>query len=194
MPYFRWSALLLFLLLALFQPLHTSAQTTALKTNALYWATTTMNIDAETRFAPRWSGELSIGYNPWSFSDNKKIKHIAIQPEVRYWLCSTYAGHFFGAHLLYSHFNAGGIHMPLGLFPSLKEHRFQGDLGGIGLAYGYNFILSRHWSLELELGLGVIYSNYKKYECRECGSKLGREHKTFFSPTKIAVNMVYYLK
>lgn len=153
-----------------------------------------MNLDAEVRLSDRWSAELSVGYNPFSFAANKKLKHLAIQPEARYWLCRTFSGHFFGAHLLYSHFNAGGVHFPLGIFPSLKENRFQGDLGGVGLAYGYNLLLNNRWSLEFELGLGVIYSNYKKYECRTCGTYKGREHKTFFSPTKIAINLVYYVK
>ena len=86
-----------------------SAQHTAVKTNALYWATTTPNIAVETKLARKWTGELSVGWNPFTFSDNRKIRHIAVQPEARYWLCSPYAGHFLAAHLIYSHYNAGGI-------------------------------------------------------------------------------------
>ncbi len=88
-----------------------SAQHTAVKTNALYWATTTPNLAVETKLARKWTGELSVGWNPFAFSDNRKIKHIAVQPEVRYWLCSPYAGHFLAAHLIYSHYNAGGINL-----------------------------------------------------------------------------------
>lgn len=174
------------LILAMLLPGTAMAQSVGVKTNLLYWTTASMNLDAEVRLSDRWSAELSVGYNPFSFADNKKLKHLAIQPEARYWLCRTFSGHFFGAHLLYSHFNAGGVHFPLSIFPSLKENRFQGDLGGVGLAYGYNLLLNNRWSLEFELGLGVIYANYKKYECHTCGTYKGREHKTFFSPTKIA--------
>ena len=30
-------------------------------------------------------------------------------PEARYWLCAPFSGHFIGANLMYSHYNAGGI-------------------------------------------------------------------------------------
>lgn len=90
-----------------------SAQHTAVKTNALYWATTTPNLAVETKLARKWTGELSVGWNPFAFSDNRKIKHIAVQPEVRYWLCSPYVGHFLAAHLIYSHYNAGGHKPPV---------------------------------------------------------------------------------
>lgn len=181
-------------LCVLFSIFSLSAQTAAIKTNALYWATTTPNIDAEIKLAPKWSAELSVGYNPFNFANNKKIKHIAIQPEVRYWFCNTFAGQFVGAHLLYSHYNAGGWHLPFNIWSDMRKHRFQGDLGGIGVAYGYNLMLSRRFSLEFELGLGLMVTRYKEYECRNCGSYMGTHTRAFFSPTKAAINFVYYLK
>lgn len=172
-----------------------SAQHTAVKTNALYWATATPNIALETRMARKWTAELSVGYNPFTFSDNKKLKHIAIQPEARYWLCSPYEGHFFGMHLIYSHYNAGGIDVPFGLFSNLKRYRFQGDLGAAGIGYGYSWMLpGNHWSIEAEIGLGVGITKYGKYECATCGSKVADEKKTFFMPTKAALSVVYNIR
>lgn len=101
-----------------------SAQDWRLKTNLAYWATTTPNIGVEKRLSDHWSLDLSTGWNPFTFRKNKKLKHIAIQTEMRYWLGSPFLGHFYGANLLYSHYNAGGVHLPLGLFPNLKKHRF----------------------------------------------------------------------
>lgn len=172
-----------------------SAQHTAVKTNVLYWATATPNIALETRMARKWTAELSVGYNPFTFSDNKKLKHIAIQPEARYWLCSPYEGHFFGMHLIYSHYNAGGIDVPFGLFSNLKRYRFQGDLGAAGIGYGYSWMLpGNHWSIEAEIGLGVGITKYGKYECATCGSKVADEKKTFFMPTKAALSVVYNIR
>lgn len=173
------------------------AQTMALKTNALYWATTTPNLAFETRIAKKWTADLSIGYNPFTLSksDNKKLKHVAVQPEFRYWLCAPYSGHFIGGHLLYSHYNAGGIDLPFGIFPELKDHRFQGDLAAIGVLYGYSWMLpGNRWSIEAVLGLGYGITWYDKYACEVCGDKLGRETKHLFMPTKIALSLVYYLK
>lgn len=94
------------------------AQDWRLKTNLAYWATTTPNIAAETRLSNRLSMDLSLGWNTFTYSGNKKLKHIAIQPEIRYWLGCPYIGHFLGANILYSHYNAGGVHFPFGFFQS----------------------------------------------------------------------------
>ena len=171
-----------------------AAQTVALKTNALYWATTTPNIGAEVRLAPRWTIGLTAGYNPFTYSDNTKLKHVLVEPEARYWLCSTYAGHFVGANLIYSHYNAGNISLPLGVFPELDDHRFQGDIGAVGLLYGYSWMLSPRWSLEAVVGLGVGVTHYKKYTCEVCGSQVDEDTRWLFMPTKLALSVVYYLK
>ncbi|MCF0201829.1 MAG: DUF3575 domain-containing protein [Bacteroidaceae bacterium] len=182
--------LLLFLMVS-----NANAQKLALKTNALYWAAYgTLNIAFEHSLSDKWTMEWGVGYNPWTFADNAKVKHILVMPEARYWLCRRYSGHFFAGHILYSHYNAGGIKVPFGIFPELADYRFQGDLGGAGLAYGYNWMLSRRLSLEAEIGLGVMFTKYSKYECRTCGTQVGDESKVFFTPTKLAVNLVYYLK
>lgn len=171
-----------------------SAQRLALKTNALYLATATPNIGAEVRLAPKWTLNASVGYNPFTFSDNKKWRHVAVEPEVRRWLCSTFAGHFFAAHLLYSHYNAGNVKMPLGLFKELEDHRFQGDLGAIGIGYGYSWMLAKRWSIEAEVGVGVGVTKFDKYECAKCGDKVASETKWLFMPTKLALNVVYYIR
>ena len=132
------------LLLAVYAP-DLSAQHVALKTNVLYWATSTPNIGVETRISPRWTLGFNAGYNPFTFSDNSKLRHLLVQPEARYWLCSTFAGHFVGANMFYSHYNAGNIDLPFGMLPELSDHRFQGDLAGAGLFYGYSWMLGKRW-------------------------------------------------
>ena len=171
-----------------------SAQRIALKTNALYWATTTPNIGAELKVAPRWTLGLTAGYNPFTFSENAKLKHVLIEPEARYWLCSTYAGHFVGVNALYSHYNAGNIDVPFGIFPELDDHRFQGDIGAVGVLYGYSWMLGRRWSLEAAIGIGVGVTHYKKYMCEVCGSQVDERTRWLFMPTKLAVSVVYYIK
>lgn len=73
-------------------PLMSFGQKTAVKTNLLYTATTTPNIGIETRLSNTTSLELVAGYNPWSFGENKKLKHYLIQPEFRWWFCETFNG------------------------------------------------------------------------------------------------------
>ena len=185
---------LLVVMIVLMGAQRVSAQSIALKTNALYWATTTPNIGAELKVAPRWTLGLTAGYNPFTFSENAKLKHVLIEPEARYWLCSAYAGHFVGVNALYSHYNAGNIDVPFGIFPELDDHRFQGDIGAVGVLYGYSWMLGRRWSLEAAIGIGVGVTHYKKYMCEVCGSQVDEDTRWLFMPTKLAVSVVYYIK
>ena len=50
------------------------AQDVAVKTNLLYWATTTPNLSAELGLGKRTSLELTGGYNPWTLDKNSNNK------------------------------------------------------------------------------------------------------------------------
>ena len=103
----------------------------AVKTNALYWATVTPNLGVEFALSRKLTMDISGNYNPWNWSGNKKFKHWLVQPELRYWLCDRFNGHFFGVHAFYAQFNMCGIEMF-----GWKHKRYQGDLFGAGIAYG----------------------------------------------------------
>ena len=173
-----------------------SAQDWSLKSNLLHDVTATIDIGVETRLKPKWTLDVSADWNPWTFSDNKKWKRLSIQPEARYWFCEAFNGHFVGAHLLGGIYNVGGWNTDFKLlgtdFSQLQEHRFEGWMLGAGIAYGYQWLLSKHWSVEAEIGIGYVYSRYDKYECPYCGDLL-EENKphNYFGPTKAAVNLIY---
>lgn len=186
---------LCFFILLLWCGSEVQAQHFAVKTNALYLATASFNAGAEMRVAPKWTIDVSASYNPFTFSDNKKLKHFAIEPEARYWLCAPFAGHFVGADLLYTHYNAGGIKLPFGIYPDLADYRFQGDLGAVGLVYGYSWMLpNKRWSIEGVVGLGFGLTHYTQYACAVCGSKVGERTRGLFMPTKLSLSIVYYIK
>ena len=173
-----------------------SAQEFALKTNALYWATTTPNLGFEVGLAPKWTLDVSMGYNPWTFSDNKKWKHWLVQPEARYWLCEKMGGHFLGFHLHGGQYNIGNVNADFKLlgtdFSKLKNSRYEGWFVGAGVAYGYAWMLGKHWNLEAEIGVGYAYTRYDRYECVTCGSKMQDDNvHHYVGPTKAAINLVY---
>lgn len=176
------------------EPASPSSPRWAVKTNLATWATASLNAAAEVRFAPKWTANLGVSYNPFTFNDNKKWKHILVQPEARYWLCAPYGGHFLAGHLIYSHYNAGGVKMPFGLWSNLESNRYQGDLYAIGVGYGYHWILSPHWSIEAEAGVGYGFTHYREYECRTCGNYKGTGNRHLFMPTKLAISVVYIIK
>lgn len=169
------------------------AQRFAVKTNLLYDLTTTANLGVEVGLAPKWSFDLSGNVNAWNVSD-MRMRQWSVQPEARYWLCERFNGHFFGLHALGGQLNFGNLkwNIPFFGFDDLKDTRHQGWFVGAGIAYGYSWILSRHWNIEAELGVGWIMSNTDVYPCAECGTAIEKGKKqNYFGPTKLAVNLEY---
>lgn len=161
----------------------------ALKTNALYWATTTPNLGIEFALGRKHTLDISANYNPFEFSNRKKFKHWLIQPEYRYWFCDRFYKHFIGFHGHYAEFNICDIKI-LGE----ENRRYQGNAFGGGISYGYHWILGNHWSIEATIGVGYARIEYDKYECRECGNKIKEDHKNYFGPTKAGISFIYIFK
>lgn len=183
----------------------TFAQKAGVKTNALYWVTATPNIGFEFALADRWTVELAGGYNPWTFDKEKnvKAKHFLVTPEVRYWFCESFNGHFIGLNANYTQFNVGGILIPevfykiesTGVFIDALQHsRSEGWAAGAGITYGYAFPISRRWNMEFTLGLGYWYSSYDRFESRKCGLFQESVIKHVFGPTDLGISFIYLIK
>lgn len=168
-----------------------AAQNVGVKTNLLYDVTGTVNLGVEFGLAPRWTLDVSANYNPWTYSDSRKWKHLLIQPEARYWFCERFNGHFIGLHAHWAKFNVGGVKMPFGLWKETRDRRFQGDLYGAGFTYGYQWVLGRHWNLEAAIGVGYARVVYDKYPCANCGRRIDSGKKNYWGPTKAAVSLIY---
>lgn len=205
------------------------SQNTVLKNNLLYDATGTFNLGVETRLTDHWTFELNAGYNPWTFSHDKKWKHLMVSPQVRYWFkrkerAATvdatprtpyrsqdgetqdlpadlsqvsldtpgryFRGWFVGADLIYSHFNAGNVKFPFGLYKKVRDQRMQGNLYAAGLFFGHSWELNHRWNLSADLGLNVGYYDAKTYECGHCGTYKGKDDDVFLLP-KMGVNIIY---
>ena len=166
------------------------------KTNALYDATATLNLGMEIGLSQRWSVDISGNYNAWNPVEGSRWKHWLIQPELRFWTCDRFAGHFLAVHAIGGQYNFGGLKNNITIgnadFSQLTDYRFQGWAGGAGIAYGYAWVLSRHLNLEAEVGAGYIYTQYDKFNCVGCGRRVMTGvpfH--YFGPTKAAINLVY---
>lgn len=168
------------------------AQKVALKTNLAYWATSTLNIGGEVKLNNKTTLDLTVGYNPFTWSDNQKWKHWLVMPEVRYYLCESFNGHFFGLHTGYSEYNIGGV--PLFYNKDTKDYRYEGWGIGAGLSYGYQWILGNRWNLEATIGYGVVYTKYDKYIQNRCGAHLGGFDNLFLAPTKLGISFIYFIR
>lgn len=166
------------------------AQKVGVKTNLVYWATTTPNAGIEFALGKKTTFELTGGLNLFEFPKMPKLKHWLLQPELRFWTCEVFNRHFFGIHLLGGQFNVCGRD----LFKKLKGNRYQGYGYGGGLSYGYHWILSPRWNFEFSVGAGYARLHYDQYPCIRCSSKIGEGIKNYWGLTKASLSVVYLIK
>ncbi len=162
---------------------YSTAQNWSIKSNLLYDLTGTLNLGTEFSLSDRITIDVSGNYNPIKFRSDLFWKHWLIQPEVRYWLCKPFKGHFIGLHTHYGEYNL-----------SQRKYRYSGIFYGGGFSYGYQWLLSPRWSIESTVGLGYAYINYSQYDCKNCGAFITSGHKHYLGPTKLAVNLIYIIK
>lgn len=182
-----------------------NAQNFVVKTNALYWGTATPNAGIEYSVAPRWTIGLEGGYHPWTFDKEKNIKakHFLVSPEVRYWFCESFHGHFLGLNANYTRYNVGGVHVlnafheseADGIFiDSCLNSRVEGWAAGAGLTYGYAWIISPRWNMELNLGLGYWYAAYDRFENRKCGMFQDSAVRHVLGLTDLGLSFIYMIR
>ncbi|MCC8061623.1 MAG: DUF3575 domain-containing protein [Rikenellaceae bacterium] len=168
----------------------------AIKTNLLYGAVAlTPNLAFEIGTGRRTSLEISGSYNPWnrsgSLAKNKKLVHMILKPEFRWWLCERFNGHFFGVHGIYARYNIGTHRIPL-LFK--KEYRYDGWAAGGGISYGYHWAFAKRWGLEAGVGVGVVHLKYDRYDCAACNRNSQKYTKTYVGPTDASVSLIFLFK
>lgn len=184
--------LLLVLLLSAGVYSNTYAQNVAAKTNFAHWAAFgSPNLSVEVALNRKLTVDTYGGFNLWKLSEPKEFRHWAVQPELRYWFCDVFNGHFIGLHGHGGQFNIGGIDIPVGRLAKLKDHRYEGYFYGAGLSYGYQWILNKHWNIEASLGGGYARVWYKKFPCVSCGEKLGEGFYNYWGVTRATLSLVY---
>lgn len=181
--------------LSILTSLTAEAQNFTLSNNLLYDAALTPNL--RLGYAPdstsRWSYGFTAGFNPWPRGNltKKKHRHLLLSPEVRYWTDSVNVGHFFGANVIYSHFNAGYTDMII--YKGIKDERRQGDMVALGAFYGYSWRLGRRWTMEAVAGLAVGYAWYDRFVINEKRTNWipsGDGNGVFLMP-QLGLNIVY---
>lgn len=175
----------------------------AVKTNLLYDATTTPNIGVEMGVGSRNTVQLFYGLNAWKFNSQqhgqRQAKHWLLMPEYRWWTCSKFNGFFYGIHAMGGQFNAANVNLPIpgaffsgdNLTKEVRNHSYEGSFLGAGITCGYQWILSRHWNIEAEAGVGYNHVWYDKYQCGECGPSMGKGQTNYLGLTKLGLAILY---
>lgn len=163
----------------------------AVKTNIPYWTTASPNLGVEVFIRHKITFELSGGFNPFEFKDNKQWKHWVVWPELRYWTTETFNGHSIGVHGVFAGFDVGALGLPVKRLSSLKNRRIEGNINGVGLSYGYAWIIGNNLLLELSAGAGYGRLNYDVFTKGNDGYKINDGRKHYIGPTKGAISLVY---
>lgn len=154
----------------------------SVSTNGISWGTLSLNAEYSARIGYKQSVHVPFSWNPWIFGGNKKMKHFTVSPQWRYWKTEVYLGHFLGANLIGSRYNV-----------SRGSYRFDGGAYGVGSSWGYAWLLNKRLNLEVQAGIGVVRTDYKRFDCGTCGDYLSKESKWFLVPNRLAVSLVYVL-
>ena len=127
----------------------------ALKTNLLYDAVLSPSIEAEYRFAPRWSAHVDFSIAWWSKKSKHKYYQIAqLSPEIRYWFNDKkfWKGHYIGAFVGAGHYDLEN-----------GKDGYKGEFMMAGLSYGYMFPIGKHLSIDAGIGVGYLSTEYEEY-------------------------------
>lgn len=123
------------------------AQRLALKTNTIDWLTLSPNLCVEARLSSRMSLQLGLAGNPFNLTvADFRLKNFRVEPELRYWFNRPMARHFMALSATAASFSM--LH---------ADRHFSGDAVAAGLSYGYALVLSDHWNMEAEAGIGVAH-------------------------------------
>jgi hypothetical protein len=161
-----------------------------IKTNLLWDVTTTANLGVEFRIGDKTSLDLPVNYNAWVYANNRKWKHILVQPEFRWWPKETFNGHFWGFHAHYAFYNVGNLPKPP-FSAYMQNNRFEGWLAGTGISYGYRMNFNLNWAMEATVGAGYAYLSYNRFDCRDCGQKNADKTTNWFGPTRAGISLIY---
>ncbi|MCF0173267.1 MAG: DUF3575 domain-containing protein [Bacteroidales bacterium] len=156
---------ILLAILAFLSPAVANAQHLGISTNLLGWGTASPNLGVDVGLSKHLALDIDGMFNPFTFGENKQAHFWAVQPELRFYPRYRFAGHFIGVEGHYSMYNFG-----------LKEYRYDGQLCGGGLSYGYSWLLGKRWNLEGVIGFGYTrFFDKDIYDIKDAQSILSDE-------------------
>ena len=148
----------------------------------------TLEAEASVAVSQHWSFHVGAELNPWTWNAGDQKTQLQSRQNsywgvARYWPWLVYSGWWWGADARYSVYNVGGI---------IKRDTQEGDAYGVGAYGGYSIMLSTYWNLDLGVGLWGGWTNYTRYACPVCGTRVEEGTKPFILPdARIAIQLIF---
>ena len=151
-----WRLLFVAIIATLYSP-KAQAQRIALKTNALEYFILSPNLTLEARLSRVLSVQVGFAANPIPKPiSGIRLTNYRVEPELRYWFNRPMARHFVALSA-----TAGVCSL------QFNERYFHGDAVAAGISYGYALVLSKHWNMEAEIGIGLAHIKGYNYTGKE---------------------------
>ena len=175
----------LFLIAVLIMPCSfLKAQMLALKTNALMDAALVPNIGLELATGSKTSLAAN-GFASWNIY-GMTAKTYGFAPEFRYWLSgNTFSKLFVGIGATMAHYDIAA-----------RKTEYFGSAYGGGINVGYNYWLSKHFSVEFHGGVGVYYYHHASFPVTEVINDIPKYNDSGWTllPYQLGVSFVYVIK
>lgn len=155
----------------------------SLRANLLRWATLTPDLGLEWRICPSCGIAVNGSWTSWTWSDmDRRYALWEVVPEIRYYMGEKKAW-YLGAMFKAGQFNY-----------KLSETGKQGDLMGGGITTGYQLRLNKALTLDFNLGLGYLNTDFEKYEVIDgVRVRCGNETKNWCGPINAGVTLMWKL-
>ncbi len=160
------------------------AQSFSLRTSLTMLATATPNIEMSMPVSKKISVHLPVMYNPWIMRENSRFQQLTVMPGIRWWQQQCGVHYFCSFYAIASRYHVGGW------FDS--KYRYDGTGYGGGASVGYSWVLSDHWNLDFEAGIGVIWADYDKCGWQSDSHRYGSYKGLRFIPTKLDISLAYF--
>lgn len=157
----------------------------ALRTNLLYDAFLLPTLGAEWRINSHFGIKLDGSLSRWDGSSGKTQKIWLLSPELRRYLLRD-KRLYLGLSGNYAEYNL--YRYPLGSLLT-EDTGYQGTLWGAGFTVGYQLRLSRHLSVDFNLGLGYTRSTYDNFRLTD-GVRVYKDKdkvRNFWGPTQVGI-------
>lgn len=124
------------------------AQRLAITTNLLEDVVLTPNLGFDIVLSDKQSIAFDASYSPYKLSSQFHNKRMTFRTEYKFWLNQAFYAHYIGIDAVASSSEVG-----LGGFSSRDEYI------GLGIGYGYSFIIGKRLNIVPSIGIGLAYGN-----------------------------------
>ena len=124
------------------------AQRIAVTSNLVEDAVLTPNLGVDIVVADRQSITFDASFAPYKIAENFHNKRMTFRAGYKYWFSQAMYAHYVGVDAVVSSSDVG-----------IAKFKSKDEYFGVGIGYGYSFILGKRLNLVPNIGIGIAYGS-----------------------------------